>query len=84
MALPRESGAGKAGDSWDGVAADDSATVLADGAAGSPNRDSGHPVRPLACCWIGKSLTTMTYPHVASHYGPPSVLLTPVLHHADF
>ena len=33
---------------------------------------------------IGKSLTTMTYPHVASHYGLPFVLLTPVLHHADF
>ena len=26
----------------------------------------------------------MTYPHVASHYGLPFVLLTPVLHHADF
>lgn len=33
---------------------------------------------------IGKSLTTMTYPHVASRYGLPFVLLTPVLHHADF
>ncbi|PST46603.1 hypothetical protein CPA40_05050 [Bifidobacterium callitrichos] len=33
---------------------------------------------------IGKSLTTMTYPHVATHYGLPFVLLTPVLHHADF
>ena len=33
---------------------------------------------------IGKSLTTMTYPHVAAHYGLPFVLLTPVLHHADF
>lgn len=33
---------------------------------------------------IGKSLTTMTYPHVATRYGLPFVLLTPVLHHADF
>ncbi|KFI98599.1 hypothetical protein [Bifidobacterium stellenboschense] len=33
---------------------------------------------------IGKSLTTMTYPHVATSYGLPFVLLTPVLHHADF
>lgn len=33
---------------------------------------------------IGKSLTTMTYPHVAARYGLPFVLLTPVLHHADF
>lgn len=33
---------------------------------------------------IGKSLTTLTYPHVAQHYGLPFVLLTPVLHHADF
>ena len=78
-----ESGAGKAGDSGDGVAADDSATVLADGAAGSPNRDSDTPSGPRLLL-IGKSLTTMTYPHVASHYGLPFVLLTPVLHHADF
>ena len=33
---------------------------------------------------IGKSLTTMTYPYVATRYGLPFVLLTPVLHHADF
>ncbi|MBM6700020.1 hypothetical protein H7U32_06825 [Bifidobacterium pullorum subsp. saeculare] len=33
---------------------------------------------------IGKSLTTMTYPHVACAFGLPFVLLTPVLHHADF
>ena len=33
---------------------------------------------------IGKSLTTMTYPHVACTFGLPFVLLTPVLHHADF
>lgn len=33
---------------------------------------------------VGKSLTTLTYPHVASSYGLPFVLLTPVLHHADF
>lgn len=83
MAAARESGAGKAGDSGDGVAADDSATVLADGAAGSPNRDSDTPSGPRLLL-IGKSLTTMTYPHVASHYGLPFVLLTPVLHHADF
>lgn len=83
VAAARESGAGKAGDSGDGVAADDSATVLADGAAGSPNRDSDTPSGPRLLL-IGKSLTTMTYPHVASHYGLPFVLLTPVLHHADF
>ena len=85
VAAARESGAGKAGDSGDGVAADDSATVLADGAAGSPNRDSRTPPPGSSPVWlIGKSLTTMTYPHVASHYGLPFVLLTPVLHHADF
>ena len=78
VAAARESGAGKAGDSGDGVAADDSATVLADGAAGSPNRDSDTPSGPRLLL-IGKSLTTMTYPHVASHYGLPFVLLTPVL-----
>lgn len=33
---------------------------------------------------IGKSLTTMTYPHVAVVHRLPFVLLTPVLHHADF
>ena len=57
--------------------------VAADGAAGSPNRDSDTPSGPRLLL-IGKSLTTMTYPHVASHYGLPFVLLTPVLHHADF
>ena len=51
--------------------------------AGSPNRDSDTPSGPRLLL-IGKSLTTMTYPHVASHYGLPFVLLTPVLHHADF
>ena len=57
--------------------------MLADGAADSPNRDSDTPSGPRLLL-IGKSLTTMTYPHVASHYGLPFVLLTPVLHHADF
>lgn len=33
---------------------------------------------------IGKSLTTLTYPHVAMAHALPFVLLTPVLHHADF
>lgn len=33
---------------------------------------------------IGKSLTTLTYPHVAMTHALPFVLLTPVLHHADF
>lgn len=42
--------------------------MLADGAAGSPNRDSDTPSGPRLLL-IGKSLTTMTYPHVASHYG---------------
>ncbi|KAA8826772.1 hypothetical protein EMO92_00895 [Bifidobacterium reuteri] len=42
------------------------------------------PARAPRLLLIGKSLTTMTYPHVASHYGLPFVLLTPVLHHADF
>lgn len=45
--------------------------------------DSDTPSGPRLLL-IGKSLTTMTYPHVASHYGLPFVLLTPVLHHADF
>lgn len=94
VAAARESGAGKAGDSGDGVAADTNAAsaaaaadiaaaALADGAADLPNRDSDIPSGPRLLL-IGKSLTTMTYPHVASHYGLPFVLLTPVLHHADF
>ena len=33
---------------------------------------------------VGKSLTTMTYPHVAAALGLPFALLTPVLRHADF
>lgn len=33
---------------------------------------------------IAKSLTTLTYPHVAVTHQLPFVLLTPVLHHADF
>lgn len=42
------------------------------------------PPRTPRLLLIGKSLTTMTYPHVATTFGLPFVLLTPVLHHADF
>ncbi|PWG63175.1 hypothetical protein [Bifidobacterium callitrichidarum] len=65
------SGSGSAGDSG-----------MVTGASSSAG--SASPAKPQRLLLIGKSLTTMTYPHVASHYGLPFVLLTPVLHHADF
>lgn len=63
----------------------DSANGDPDASAGAPSAaDSASPAKSQRLLLIGKSLTTMTYPHVASHYGLPFVLLTPVLHHADF
>ncbi|MBT1182346.1 hypothetical protein JS531_10390 [Bifidobacterium sp. CP2] len=50
----------------------------------SVGTDAMMPPRSPRLLLIGKSLTTMTYPHVATRYGLPFVLLTPVLHHADF
>lgn len=69
--------------------ANGSAVRNTDKAKGKTASDAGadgpaSPARAPRLLLIGKSLTTMTYPHVASHYGLPFVLLTPVLHHADF
>ncbi|MBW3080999.1 hypothetical protein [Bifidobacterium saguinibicoloris] len=68
----------------DSVGTDVAATGEARVSSVSVGTDAMMPPRSPRLLLIGKSLTTMTYPHVATRYGLPFVLLTPVLHHADF
>jgi hypothetical protein len=61
-----------------------SGRIRNDGACQSRAQDGRPTAGDTRMLLIGKSLTTLTYPHVARAHRLPFVLLTPVLHPADF